>query len=282
MSQETIVNASKIAKGKGIMKIYITTDIEGVSGVYSFNHTWGSGTPEHASMEARKYLMNDLGACIEGLKEGGADYILAINGHGPGNAFIPELMPEGARYIINKPYPRALYGLDETFDGLVMIGWHAMMGTEDGVLHHTQNSRMEKRYWYNGVETGEIGQNAMQAAHFNVPVIMVTGDEAACREARKFLGDEVTTVAVKKGISRECAMLYPFGETRRKIRQGAIEAMKNIKRCKPYKATFPMKAKYTDKTGKIVEREINSVAQIKNFSGEHDISAREEELWKRK
>jgi D-amino peptidase len=177
-------------------------------------------------------------------------------------------MTEEARYITNKPYPRVGYGLDETYDGVVMLGFHAMMGTEDGLLNHTQNSRLEKRFWYNGVESGEIAQFAMFAAHFNVPVIMVTGDEATCREARIFFGNDVTTVAVKKGITRECGILYPFGETRKKIRQGAVEAMKNIKKCKPYKVSFPIKAKCTDNTGKIVEKEINSVFDIFSFYSE--------------
>jgi D-amino peptidase len=118
-----------------------------------------------------------------------------------------------------------------------------MMGTPDGVLNHTQSSKTENRYWYNGVETGEIGQLAILAGCYGVPPIMVTGDEAVCREARKFFGDSVVTVAVKKGLGREAAVLYPFEETRRALYEGAKRAIKAIPQCKPYQIAVPIKVK---------------------------------------
>ena len=125
-------------------------------------------------------------------------------------------------------------GIDKSYAGLVMVGFHAMMGTPDGVLNHTQSSKTESRFWYNGVETGEIGQLAILAGCYGVPPIMVTGDEAVCREAQKFFGDSIVTVAVKKGISREAAVLYPFEETRKALYEGAKRAIKAIPQCKPY------------------------------------------------
>lgn len=98
-------------------------------------------------------------------------------------------------------------GLDDSFDGLIQLGAHAMMGTPDGVLAHTQSSRSENRYWYNGVESGELAQCAAIAGHYGIPTIMVTGDQA-CREATKFFGPHCVTVAVKRGITREAAELY--------------------------------------------------------------------------
>jgi D-amino peptidase len=126
---------------------------------------------------------------------------------------------------------------------MVMVGFHAMMGTPDGVLHHTQSSRTENRYWYNGVESGELAQNAAIAGYYGVPVIMVTGDEATCREARKFFGDNVVTVAVKRGYAREVALLYPFEETRKALYEGAKRAVGAISSCKPYILKTPIKVK---------------------------------------
>ena len=124
-----------------------------------------------------------------------------------------------------------------------MLGFHAMMGTPDGVLHHTQSSKTENRYWYNGVESGELAQSAAIAGYFGVPTIMVTGDEATCREARKFFGDECVTVAVKRGLAREAAELYPFAETRKALYEGAKRAVAAIPRSKPYTLALPIKAK---------------------------------------
>jgi D-amino peptidase len=221
-------------------KIYIMTDLEGASGVYRFAQTRETNTP--LAIKAREYFMGDLAAVVRGLRDGGATEIVAIDGHG-NQAFIPDLMVPGAKYVTGTPRPRLLYGLDESFAGIVWVGQHAMMGTTDGVLHHTQSSKTENRYWYNGVESGELAQNAAVAGYFGVPPIMVTGDEATCREARKFFGEACVTVAVKEGVARESAMLYSFEETRRALYQGAKRAMAAIPNCKPYKIETPIKAK---------------------------------------
>jgi D-amino peptidase len=126
---------------------------------------------------------------------------------------------------------------------MVMLGFHAMMGTPDGVLNHTQSSKTENRYWYNGVESGELAQNALIAGYYGVPVIMVTGDEATTREAKKFFGNSIITVPVKKGLSREAAILYPFEETRLALYEGARMAVSVISNCKPYKTDTPVKVK---------------------------------------
>jgi D-amino peptidase len=118
-----------------------------------------------------------------------------------------------------------------------------MMGTPDGVLCHTQSSRTENRYWYNGVESGELAQCAAIAGHFDVPTIMVTGDEATCREATKFFGPDCVTVAVKRGISREAAELYPFDDTRKALYEGARRAVEAMAKCQPYKLSLPIQAK---------------------------------------
>lgn len=221
-------------------KIYVNTDLEGISGVYRFTQTRETTTP--LAIQAREYFMGDLAAVVRGLCDGGATEIVVLDGHG-NQALIPHLMEPGAKYITGKPRPRGLYGLDESCAGMVLLGFHAMMGTPDGVLNHTQSSKTENRYWYNGVECGELAQEAIIAGHFGVPPIMVTGDEATCREARKFFGDSCVTVAVKEGIAREAAILYPFEETRKALYEGARRAMAAIPDCRPYRIDLPIKAK---------------------------------------
>ncbi|MBN2666845.1 MAG: M55 family metallopeptidase [Bacteroidales bacterium] len=224
------------------IKIYVNTDLEGISGVYKFAQTREKDSP--LNIQACEYFMGDLAAVIRGLKDGGADEIVVLDGHGS-QCIIPHLMVPGARYITGLPRPGAgnLSELDSTFAGMVMLGFHAMMGTPDGVLNHTQNSRAENRYWYNGVESGELVQNAIIAGHFNVPFIMVTGDDATCREARRFFGNDLVTVSTKKGLSREAAVLYPFEETRKALYEGARRAVSLISECKPYRIDMPINVK---------------------------------------
>jgi len=126
---------------------------------------------------------------------------------------------------------------------MVQLAAHARNGTPDGVLCHTQSSKTENRYWYNGVESGELAQVGAIAGGYSVPTIMVTGDEAVCREAKKFFGPECVTVAVKRGLAREAAELYPFDEARQALYEGAKRAISALGHCKPYKLTLPIQAK---------------------------------------
>jgi len=223
------------------VKIFIETDLEGVSGVYKFSQTREKGTSEN--IQACEYFMGDLAAVVKGLRDGGATEILIIDGHG-NQAIIPHLMVAGARYVTGLPRPDDnRWSLDKSYAGIVLFGFHAMNGTPDGVLCHTQSSASENRYWYNGVESGELAQSASVAGYYGVPPILVTGDEATCREARKFFGEEVITVATKQGLAREAAVLYPFEETQKALYEGAKKAISAIPKCKPYIMQTPIKVK---------------------------------------
>ena len=220
------------------MKIYVCTDLEGATGVYSFAQTRERGAPEN--LEAIRLLMGDIAAVAEGLKEAGVEEVYVRDGHGGGDNFIPRHMIPGIRYVTGRAGWGPINVLDDSFDGAVLLGYHAMNGTADGVLHHTQSSKVEAKYWYDGVERGEIYQSAVTAGHYDVPVMLVTGDEAACREARELLGDDLPTVAVKEGIHREAAILLAAEETRPLLIEGAKKAVDALPRLKPYKITLPV------------------------------------------
>ena len=224
------------------LKIYVNTDLEGISGVFNFTQTREKGSPEN--LLACEYFMGDLEAVIQGLRDGGATEVVVLDGHG-NQAVVPHFMTPGATYITGRPRPGAgnLSLLDSSFSAMVMIGFHAMNGTPDGVLCHTQSSKTENRYWYNDMESGELLQNAVIAGYYGVPIVMVTGDEATCREAHRFFGDKIVTVSTKRGLAREAAQLYPFGETRKALYEGAKRAVSVISECKPYNLKFPVKAK---------------------------------------
>jgi D-amino peptidase len=244
------------------IKIYIETDLEGVSGVYRFSQTRDKGSPEN--IKACEYFMDDLAAVIRGLRDGGATEILVIDGHG-NQAMIPEMMVAGAKYVTGLPRPQNnRWSLDRSYSGFVMFGFHAMNGTPDGVLCHTQSSESENRYWYNGVESGELAQSASVAGYYGVPPILVTGDEAACREARKFFGEDVVTVATKQGLARESAVLYPFEEVRKALYEGAKKAIAVIPKCKPYMMESPIKVKeeYLEKAPSTIMPRVVTVEKV--------------------
>lgn len=221
-------------------KIYIITDLEGASGVYKWSQI--DNKDDELNKKACEYYMKDLEAAIKGFKDGGAKEIFVFDAHGL-QIIIPELMTPGVKYLTGHPRPEGLLRLDSTYDGVALIGFHSMEGTENGVLNHTQNPYNHARYWYNGIESGEIAQDALKCGFFNVPVIMVSGDDATCREATKFLGQDVVTVAVKEGIAEQSAVLYAFPDTYKALYEGAKRSISVINKCKPYKLQMPIKAK---------------------------------------
>jgi D-amino peptidase len=236
------------------MKIFIFADLEGCSGICKFTQTSDKPDSKHlppqeamvdyaAYDEARHLLMGDLNACIDGLRDAGVDEIVARDGHGIPYNFVPGEMRSGVRYCVGEWGDPPLGGLEPDCDAIILLGHHAMAGTPDGILCHTQSPARDDHYFYNERETGEIGQEALIAGHFGIPLIMVTGDDAACRETRDFFGDAPVAVSVKTGLSREGALFLPPETARQLIREGAKEAVARLPQCKPYTIDLPIHAR---------------------------------------
>jgi len=109
-------------------------------------------------------------------------------------------------------------------------------------LDHTQSSVAWHNYWVNGRKMGELAQWAMVAAHFGVPMLMVSGDEAACVEARQFF-DLVECAAVKRGTGRNRAALVEPNEALDRIHEAARRAVSLVGQGKPFAPTLPMEVR---------------------------------------
>lgn len=222
------------------MKIYIAVDLEGISGVFRWAQVKDMTNLDY--QEARRLMMADIDAVIDGCLAGGAKEIIVRDGHHGGINVIPELMNPKATYYIcgyQKGMP-VLMGLDENINGLILLGYHAMAGTKDGVLRHTQSSASGRRYFYNDREFGEIGQHALMAGHFGVPVIMVSGDDATCREAKDFLGENIITTSTKKGYGEEYARLFPPSNVHKELTNAVEKAVRNNGSFKPFTLPLPI------------------------------------------
>ena len=219
------------------MKVFVFCDLEGVSGVCRFFQTRRDGRRYE---EARRLLMGDVNACIDGLAAAGVDEIIVRDGHGVPYNFVPELMDPRAKYIVGPWYGRPIGGLEPDCDALILLGHHGMAGAPNALLSHTQTPRDGRRYWYNDRETGEMGQEALVAGHFDIPLIMVSGDDATCLEARDFFGDAPVAVSVKTGFGREGGMLLAPEAAHQRIRDGAKEAVASLPECRPYKIDLPI------------------------------------------
>lgn len=216
------------ADSDGKTRIYIMTDMEGVTGVDSYEMIQRDGA---RFPECCKLLVDDVNAVVDGAFAGGADEVWVLDAHGTGKNFPPGALDKRAVQD-----PRGIKkwwaGMDETFDGTFFIGAHAMAGTLNGFLDHTMNSTSWHHYKVNGRRYGEMGMWGTIAGRFGVPVLMVSGDEAACAEARDFFG-AIETAVVKKAIGRNKAESLPADEAHAKLREAARRAVSLIGKVKP-------------------------------------------------
>ncbi|TMM25632.1 MAG: hypothetical protein E6F97_02590 [Actinobacteria bacterium] len=115
-----------------------------------------------------------------------------------------------------------------------VVGMHPMAGTGDGVMNHTVSGRDWQNLWFNDTLVGETGINAALCGTWGCPVLLVTGDEAACREAKALLGDGLTTVAVKEGLSALSARMLAPARARELVEAGAKQAVSKLQAVEPY------------------------------------------------
>lgn len=206
------------------MRVLIGTDIEGVAGVVSFESQTGADTRYYEA--AKKLLTAEVNAAVEGLLEAGANDILVTDGHGCGAIDFESLHPQAkllhGRPVCAQDVRRSIYA---SYDVTVMIGQHAMAGIQTGNLNHTQSSKNVDYYKLNGKKIGEIAQWALLAGAFGMPLIFLSGDKAACEEAKELLND-IETVSVKQGLGRNSAISLSAQAAAEKIRVGIALALK--------------------------------------------------------
>jgi len=218
-----------------MMKIYIVTDLEGISGIYSMEMMQKDSSQYEYCLQR---LMADTNAAVDGTFAGGADEVVVWDGHSKGTNFIPGMLDSRAIQAEGN----YVESFDSSFDAVMFVGTHAMAGTLNGFLDHTQNSKKWYNYYVNGRKTGEIGQWGIIAGHYDIPVIMVSGDQAACVEARQFFG-HVECAVVKYGIGRNKAQLVDEEEALGMIRETARKSIARIGEIRAYKPLLPLDVK---------------------------------------
>ena len=221
------------------MKIYVTVDMEGIGGIVIPEQVRRTETEYQ---RGRQLLTDEVNALVDGCIEGGATEVIVRDAHGGGFNFLPERLSPKARWIMGRGAKERLPELDETVDGFIMQGYHAMAGTENAVRDHTMSSASWQNFWVNGKKFGEIGIDAAIAGCCGVSTILVTGDDKACKEARKFLG-KVVTAPVKVGWGRRIANCLAPEAARDLVRRKAAEAVRKCRQFKPFKVKSPVRAR---------------------------------------
>jgi D-amino peptidase len=210
--------------------------MEGVAGITKWQQCEGG----HAMFEeGRRLYTAEINAAVRGAKAAGAKEIVVMDCHGAGegwtfNSLIPDELDSACEYVVQNEWTEYTEYLESGVDAALFVAMHAMAGTRDGVLAHTVSGSSWWRLRFNGVEVGETGINAALCGTWGCPVVLVTGDEASCREGRALLGEGLTTVAVKKGLGRFSARQLPAPRARELIEEGARAALCDPKAVAPY------------------------------------------------
>jgi len=196
----------------------IRCDIEGVSGVVSYAQA-EPGQPEYDF--GQRMFMADLLAAVQGLVEGGADQVTIYDEHYCGRNVDLSALPADVCVICGKPPYRPDWagGLDDSFRGVILLGFHSKSGTAGGLLAHSYEPDI-RDLRLNGVSVGEIGIEAAVAGDWNVPVLLVTGDSAATAEAETLLPG-VCGVVVKESLGATGGRCYSTAATANAIREAA-------------------------------------------------------------
>lgn len=219
------------------MKVFISADIEGITGIIHDDQTTGTSGDY---MQGRKWMTSDVNAAVDGALQAGATEIYVKDAHGNGrNILLDELRKEAILISGWTTLLSMVQGIDKTFDALILIGYHSMIGTEEGILAHTMSGCV-KKFMINGRPMGEPEISALTAGYYGVPVVFIAGDQTATGELVSFIGN-IPNVVTKYGMGKQTGRLINPEITRQAITEGVSEALSDLSRFKPFKFDPPIK-----------------------------------------
>jgi D-amino peptidase len=188
----------------------------------------------------REFMTEEVKAATEAAFEAGATEVVISDSHGNGENLLIEKLPTNVTIVRSWPRPlMMMQGIDETFDGAIFIGYHSSTTNMSGVRAHTISSARLADVRLNGVSMPEAGINAAIAGRFNVPVIMISGDDAIVKEATDLLGN-IEGAVVKWTVSFHAAKTLTPENAYNLIRNKTRAAIARIKEFKPYRIKEPV------------------------------------------
>jgi D-amino peptidase len=241
----TIVLAAMAQQPAKKLKVFISVDMEGVSGVVTGDQT-GAGGADYNRF--RRLMTEEANAAIDGALDAGATEIVVNDSHGSMRNLLIEELHAPAELISSNIKPMGMMqGIDASFNAVIFVGYHAKAGSAVGVLAHTGSGTVADLR-INGRSVGEAGMNMFAAGALGVPVVMVTGDQEAIAQARELVPN-IEGVQVKEAIATTAARSLRPEEARARIRAGAKRALERLSEFKPVKpstpATFELKFSQT-------------------------------------
>jgi len=224
-----------MALGQEDLKVFISVDMEGIAGVVTSAECSSSG-PDYGYF--RRIMSHEANAAVLGAFDAGATEVVVRDSHGSARNILPDLLDPRARLIRDwSGGPMGMMeGIDDSFDAVVFIGYHARAGTPDAIIDHTSSGNVVD-FAINGQSLPESGYNALMAGSYGVPVVFVGGDQAVVDQVEELFG-QVGTFATKQGIGAASLGLHPEA-AQKGIRAGVAEAVRNRDRYRPFTMAKP-------------------------------------------
>ncbi len=238
-----LVTAGQPLPAEEGLKVFISVDMEGVCGVIHWEEVSRDGKDYGLF---RRLMTLETNAAVEGALEAGAGKIVVRDSHGSARNILPDDLHPAAELIRDwsgSPFGM-MEGVDETFDAVIFIGYHASANVPDAVLKHTMTGTIYN-VTLNGMVMPEAGINGFIAGNYGVPVVMIAGDKAICDQAGRIF-ENVVTAPVKEGIGTAARMMHPE-KARELIKNKTREALSKLDTFKPWTLTAPYTMEVTFK-----------------------------------
>lgn len=221
------------------MKLYISSDMEGVAGVCAWEQV-DARTPHPEYATFRGYYTQEVAAAIEGGRAGGALDVLVNDSHGPMRNLLLDELPSDVRVIFGNRKPLSMVqDAGAGFGGAFFIGYHGGAGDADAVLCHTYTPSVIHEVRLNGTRCSEATINAGLLGYYGVPLLLVTGDRTTVEGVQAQM-PWVRGVIVKESIGNFAAASMTPSAAQRAIRQGAEEAVRALGNATPYRFEPPV------------------------------------------
>lgn len=248
------------------LKVFISVDMEGIAGVVTADQLNPAGFEYE---RFRGFMTAELLAAIDGARAAGATAIVVADAHGNGENILIERLPDDVMIVRSWPRPLGMMqGIDSSFAAAVFIGYHAATTTPAGVRAHTFSSATLAAVSLNGTPIPEAGLNAAIAGYYGVPVVAISGDDVAVKEAQALIGPMEGAV-VKQAISFHSALTMTPAAAQALIRARVQAGVARRQALKPYVLATPVQLDVTFKNYR--PSEVLSYLSIVTRTGSHSI-----------
>ena len=225
------------------MKVYISADMEGVTGVSHWDEV-DHAKPQYSYFQ--KQMSKEVAAACEGANAAGAERIYVKDAHYSARNIIPAYLPENVKIIrgwSGHPYSM-VQGLNNDFDALMMVGYHSRAGSSGNPLAHTMSSAKVDEMILNDKPASELLLHGTIASKYQVPLVFVSGDFGICKEA-KLINPLTITHSAMKGIGNSTISIQPE-LSRLKIKKKAEKSLSlDLKLCTwAHPKKFKLEIKY--------------------------------------